>query len=221
MGTYLYCLGDASHPLPQDVSGVDGAAVTGVPVVGFRAWISELERAPAASLERIRAHNTVVEAAARHSTPLPFRFGQWFEHSDALEQSLTDRSESLRQSLDHVRGRVEFGVRIVDPRHQREPPPDRASGKAYLEGLARRERQQEEARRRGVEIAEQIQQWLGPLVRDQRVKPAEVPALAAIAHLVDRHDTGNYGRRMSEFAPQDTALKLLATGPWPPYGFVE
>lgn len=219
-GVYVYCLGDPDHPPPRDVLGIQDAPVNDRRTADFTAWVSPADRAPTASLDHVRAHNRVVEAAARVRTPVPFRFGQWFTDDAALESSLLDRRDGLLASLDRVRDCLEMGVRVVDPASTAEEP-DRRSGAAYLQGLARRERQAEGARRRGVAVAEDLRAWLGPLVRDARVQPVGDATLVRVAHLVGRHDTGTYRRRMDEFADRTPELHFFQSGPWPPYGFVE
>ena len=220
MGIYIYCLGEEGHPPPERVQGLDGTAVRAVSVAGFSAWASDLERQPSASLETIRAHNRVVEEAVATATPLPLRFGQWFDTMGAMRASLQEQRDQLAAGLDRVRNRLEFGVRVLDPAYAAEEPA-RESGKAYLEGLARRERRTEEGRQRGLQVAAEIEQWLGDLQRDSRVRPLGAEALASIAYLVDRHDTRSYKRRIQGFPDQRPELEFVFTGPWPPYGFVE
>ncbi len=220
MGIYAYCLGQKHHPHPGDVTGLSDAPVHDEEIAGFRVWVSDLPRAPAASLDGIRIHNAVVEAASVHATPLPFRFGQWFASREELARSLDERSEVLAQRLTHVADMLEYGIRVVDPAH-RTPVADRASGTAYMEGLARRARGDELDRERGREIAAELRDHLGPLVRDERVRFGGGGTLASIAYLVDRHDTGNYASRVRDYPASRPDLRFLFTGPWPPYGFVE
>lgn len=221
MGLYLYCVGPPSHPEPESVEGVEGGAVRSLDTAGMRAWVSHLDAAPAASLERVRAHNAVVEAAGSVSTPLPMRFGQWFPSEEALVDTLNDRRLELERSLERVRGAVEFGVRVLAPAEGDVGPPERSSGRSYLESLARREEVAESSRRLGAEVAVELRRFLGPLVRDQQVRPGGSSGLVAIAHLVARHDTGAYDRRVHTFTEHRTDLRFVISGPWPPYGFVD
>jgi hypothetical protein len=220
MGIYVYCLGTEAHPDPAALQGVEGAAVRGERVAGLGAWVSDMTRAPTPSLDAVRAHNAVVEAATETATPLPFRFGQWFESRDAFVRSIEERRERLGESLHRIGDALEFGVRVIDPEHQTAPP-DRTSGTAYLEALAMRGRQDEADRERGRAVAAALRARLGPLVRDERVRLVGAGTLASIAHLVARHDTGEYERNIRGFPSERPELRFLFTGPWPPYGFVE
>lgn len=221
MGLYLYCVGPAGTPAPDGLEGVDGHAVDCLDLAGLRLWVSDMGPAEPATVERVRAHAGVVEAASARITPLPMRYGQWFETESALRAALEDRREELARSLAQVRDALEFGVRVVDPEARRDAPPDGTSGRAYLEALARREREAAKARERGQRVAEALGAFLGGLVRAQRVRDGGADTLVAIDHLVARHDTGNYRRRIEEFPEREAGLRFFFTGPWPPYGFVD
>lgn len=221
MGLYLYCVGAGDHPKPGELEGIDGAPVRALDTAGLRAWVSPMEAAPPASLDRVRSHNAVVEAAAEERTPLPMRFGQWFDSEAELKAALAERRPRLEAALERVRGALEFGVRVLDPARTEPTPPDRSSGTAYLEGLARRVEVAEQSRRRGAEVAAELRSFLGPVVRAQSVRPGGSGAIVTIAHLVARHDTGTYGTRLRTFSTRRPDVRLVPSGPWPPYGFTD
>lgn len=221
MGLYLYCVGGPDHPEPDALTGIEGVPVRSLDAAGLRAWVSPMETAPAASLDRVRAHNAVVEVSAEMSTPLPMRYGQWFESEEELAAVLADRQATLAAGLERVRGAMEFGVRVLEPGQKDRAAPDRSSGKAYLEGLARREDEAERARRRAAQVAAELRSFLGPVVRAQQVRPGGSGALVSIAHLVGRHDTGTYNTRLRTFSLRWPELRFVFSGPWPPYGFTD
>lgn len=220
MGLYVYCIGRPSHPAPRDTAGLDGAPVREQEVAGFSVWVSELVAPPRPSLDAVRAHNAVVEAACETETPLPLRFGQWFESRAGLETNLAGRRDELTDRLERVAGALEHGVRILDPGHE-PAPQERGSGTAYMESLARRARKEQLGHSRGRDAAVALQEWLGPMVRDARVRPAGAGTIAVAAFLVDRHDTRSYAERVRQFPPERPDLQFVFSGPWPPYGFVE
>lgn len=221
-GLYLYCVGGPEHPEPTELEGIDGIAVRSLETPGLRVWVSAMESAPAATLDRVRMHNAVVEASTARDTPLPMRFGQWFASETELEAAMAERGPRLERALDRVRDALEFGVRVMDPARRPDPtPPDRSSGTAYLEGLARRGEVAEQSRRLGAEVAAELRSFLGPVVRAQSVRGGGEGALVTIAHLVARHDTGTYGTRLRTFSTRRPDVRLVLSGPWPPYGFID
>lgn len=221
MGLYLYCIGGADHPVPEGVRGIGGAPVSAVDLDGLVGWISSMDAVPGPSLDRVREHNEVVERACAERTALPLRFGQWFSGESALAAELHDRRSALEDGLRRVAGALEMGVRVLDPEH-RDDPPDRSTGRAYLEALALRGASATAARERGRAVAGELREWLGPLVREERVRPLGTSAgLVAVAYLVDRHDIGTYTSRAEDFAAHHGDLSFLFSGPWPPYGFAD
>lgn len=220
MGLYLYCLGASGHPYPGAVRGVADRTVSAIETGGLVAWVSTVDAAPNTSLEQVRRHNEVVESACAEQTALPVRFGQWFPDRAALDALVLERRDSLTAALRRVAGAMEMGVRVVETAVPAGPP-DRSTGRAYLESLARREAATSAARERGEAVAEEVRRWLGELVRDERVRPlGTAEGLVVIAHLVDRHDIGNYTARVRGLSERHRDLRFLTSGPWPPYGFV-
>ena len=222
MALYLYCIAPAGHPAPPpDLAGVGRAPVQARDVAGLVAWVSVMDAAPAPSLAAAREHNAVVESACAERTALPVRFGQWFPGETELEASIAGRRDHLAATLHRVDGAMEMGIRITDPAHE-EVTPDRSTGRAYLETLARRDARGRAARARGEAVARELIDWIGPLARETRVRAlGSTGGLAAVACLVARHDIGDYLARAREFPARHEDLRFHFSGPWPPYGFAD
>ncbi|NIQ57813.1 MAG: hypothetical protein GWN71_31780, partial [Gammaproteobacteria bacterium] len=222
MGLYLYCVGRSDHPDPGPQTGIDGAAVRSPEVAGYRVWLSALPASPAASLDRVRSHHAVIERCCAPATLLPMRFGQWFDTEDGLAAALEGRRARLDRGLERVRDAVEFGIRVIDPGFPASAEvPDRSSGRAYLEALARREREATARERRGATVAVALERHLGSCIRAQCARFMTSGALVAAAHLISRHDTGTYRERVRTFEESRPDLRFALSGPWPPYGFVD
>lgn len=118
MPIYLYCLARAGNDPPAGVSGLDGLAVRGHTVGSLVAWVSEMAPgALAATVERARAHDSVVRRAMELGAPVPARFGQRFPDEAALARGVMEHHAELLSALERVRGAVEMTVRIaIGPR---------------------------------------------------------------------------------------------------------
>lgn len=181
-----------------------------------------------------RAHHSVVEALAAHTTVLPLRLATVYlddnRARDALEAGRTMFAERLTRLADHV----EWGVKIyVEPSAVPEAPAapaaDLTPGRAYL-----RNRRQQQSVRDNVYQAAQ--------------KAAERVETAGRKHAADRvrhrvqqgvlADTADAGenvvndayfvplKRCDEFLAEVThaadglqGVRVEATGPWAPYSF--
>lgn len=223
MGAYLYCVLPAGvGSVPAALRGIDDATVEAVPLGDLSVWLSRLEQRPDATLDRVRAHNGVIEAAASgEATPVPLRFGQWVADEQQLAGAIGARAEPLARTLERIAGAVEFGVRIADPAKVAAgavPTPAESTGREYLERLAERDRLDP----RGEDLARQLRGATAGLVREERVEPLpSAHGLVTVAHLVDRKDIAAYRAAVTGFRDRFGDLRFLISGPWPPYSFVE
>ena len=225
MGAYLYCVLPADAPDPS-VAGIDGVPLRSLRAHGVTVWVADVARAPQPDLDRIRAHDAVIRAAMDAGrTPVPIRFGQVAGSDDDVRAHLAGRD--YRPDLERVSGCVEFGIRIVDPEvsdaAEPEPPAPggTGTGAAYMRKLAARVRALERTRARALEAAHGLNDELGPLVRESRIAPSERPPGAVVAHLVQTSATDAYVARARELSHGRPPLRIVVTGPWPPYSFVE
>ena len=226
MGLYLYCLVSAAARPPAALVGLDDAPVEARAVAGLGCWVSPCAVRPEASLERVRRHNAVVEAAlAGGTTPLPLRFGQWLESEEVLEGRLLEGRTAYLQALQRLEGTVEFGVRVLDPaREQPELPAAQGgvSGTAYMAALAARVQAERAVGARGLEIAARLRAVLGPNLKQERIEA--LPSrhgLVSMAHLVEHRAQQEYRAAVETVRRQRPELRFLVTGPWPPYSFGE
>lgn len=223
-GLYLYCIAAADNRPPTGLAGIGDSPVRAVDSPPFAVWASRLDRPPTPDVSAIQRHNHVVETAGRHEHgALPVRFGQWLDSEAALLDAIAERRDQYAEALPRVAGAVELGVRVVSP----EPVPAgaasveaAASGREYLESVARRSAASRARTARGRELARELHDTLGPLLRDQRTdSPATPRGLVELAHLVSRDEVEEYRDQVSTFAAGEPDLRFLVSGPWPPYSF--
>src|SRR3954465_919525 len=121
MSTHLYCVLPSEVPtdVPSGLTGVEGGSVRALPVDHLVAWVSDVERDIPVSIDGVRAHDAVVEAALESgSTPVPARFGQRFADDDACRAALALRGESVESLLASMQGLVEMTI-LITPSTQR------------------------------------------------------------------------------------------------------
>jgi len=226
MGLYLYCFVPAAVRPPALLGGLEDEPVQARALGDLGCWVSSCAARPEASLERVRRHNAVVEAAlAGGTTPLPLRFGQWLETDGALEEVLLERRAAYLQALQRLDGTVEFGLRVLDPalaQAEPSPPHGAASGTAYMRELAARVQAEQAVGARGLEIAARLRAVLGPHLKQERIEA--LPSrhgLVSLAHLIERRAEREYRAAVDDVRRQRPELRFLVTGPWPPYSFGE
>jgi hypothetical protein len=98
--------------------------------------------------------------------------------------------------------------------------PRQGSGTAYLLAKRRQVLGDERLRRSAEEIAAELASFVAGTARDSLVELNATGALVVrAAHLVGRDDVAQYRARLREFGERRPRLRLLASGPWPPYSF--
>jgi hypothetical protein len=235
MGLYVYCLcedpGAAAFEWP---AGVGGARVRVLSFGGLAAVVSEAgEEATAANEGTLLAHNRVNAAALVAATPLPCRFGTRAA-AERLAEYVSANEAALAAALARVRGRVEMSVKLMEKSEvgsQKSEVENEAgnaelaaagAGTAFLLKKRRELLGEEGARRRAEEAAAWLASGVGELAREtaERLSPPEAIFVRA-AHLVENARVTEYRARLRTLAAERQDLRLLISGPWPPYSFSE
>jgi hypothetical protein len=217
--------------IPAGLSGLAGARVRALPVEGIVAWVSDVERDVRVSVEGVRAHDAVVEAALQTgTTPVPARFGQRFRDDDACRAALSSRVASVELLLSTIQGFVEMTL-IITPSTRRmlrdlQPvipemvePSVRGAGRQYLETLQAREAATGAVRTAMDNLASVLFAAVEPLVRRSAVHEqlTRLP-FRTISHLIAREAIAEYKRAVGE-VPSDLEFRFLLIGPRAPYSF--
>jgi hypothetical protein len=234
MTTHLYCVLPHHHlrgAVPPGLNGVSGGAVRALPLNGLVAWVSDIGPGVPVSIDGVKAHDAVVEAALETgSTPVPARFGQRFENDEACGAALASRAPSVESLLETMQGFVEMAV-IIAPSTSRmigdlEPLlPEMlevetgAADPLYLATLRKRELRTGVINRLTDAIAAELSEAAGPYVQRALVHQTATPLpLRTVSHLVKRSDVDAYRAAVSRVRGGDQ-FRLLFIGPRAPYSF--
>jgi hypothetical protein len=216
-GVYVYALlGDA--PPPGAGAGLREEPLRVMRVGDLLAAVGEMAEPPAVSETTLRAHDAVVRRLADSvDAILPVRFGSLLSES-SLADVLRARARELSGALALVAGRQQMTLRVLGDTPSSvaagaDAPSDAGPGARYL--AARRAEW-----RRAHEVAElaPLRPALASLVRAERVTRHDTPPLlASVYHLIDRGAATAYHAAIESVAL--APLRVVATGPWPPYAF--
>lgn len=250
MSLYVYCLGDElSGAAFEGTAGVGGAPVRLLALGRVSAVVSDAHAEPVAvTEENLLAHNRVNAAALAVSTPLPFRFGTRAAPERLAEYAASNEA-ALAEALARVRGLVEMSVKLMEKAEgegrrgkgksegggraagDRDVPAESGEeaaaaavgrGTAFLLKKRLEVLGEEGARRRAEELAAWLAAGLAGLARESavRLSPSEAIVVRA-AHLVERARVAEYRARLRGLGAGRPGLRLLTSGPWPPYSFSE
>ena len=246
---------DTGGGTTPELTGVAGTDVRVVTQAGLRAYVSTVpleqfdEDALRRNLEDLawlevtaRAHHEVVEAVARTAPTAPVRLVTVYRGDDHVRHMLGERAGEFEGVLDGITGRAEWGVKLYAASGR---PDDqnggndtdqpggtagagterRGAGTAYLQRRRSSLRGREDARRRALARAEQIDATLGGIAVASRRHPPQDPQLSGRsewmvlngAYLVDEDRGDEFASAAESLRTPDVDLHV--TGPWAPYSF--
>ena len=209
---HLYALADHPARLPA-LGGIGKSPLASAEVGGIDAIFSELALAPTeATEETILAHAQVVEElAALNEAVLPARLARPYESEAALVDAIRGRTPQLRDALEHVRGCVEMGVRVVQQRNGSDSASD--SGSDYMRGRL-------EAIQGAKRVAHELDAAVRSVTRDSAHGVTATSELVlSAAYLLPRAEVEPFRAAVETLAGQHPDLAYVCLGPWPPYSF--
>jgi hypothetical protein len=206
----LYAITDDPAPPLPDVGPLSAVASHGLALVCAPAEQVEL------SAEVLWRHEEVVEALMEDRDVLPVRFGTRVADETAAARALGERHRELSAALDRVRGAVELSLRMLGERpDDTRGATELSSGTDYLRAKARAAAAHEGALRA-------VHEPLARRARASKQRPVrEENELLRAAYLVDREQVDGFVDLVSELQASNPRVRLLCTGPWPPYSFTE
>jgi hypothetical protein len=256
---WAYCVLRAGDPVPEPLPGVDphapvhpveegglAALVSSVPLAEFGEEPLRENLNDLAWLERVaRAHESVLESALTGGPIVPLRLCTIFADEKAARAMLAREEKQLREALDRLDGRREWGVKLLVDRDAlaaaaRERSPEvaslheesagRSGGAAYMLEQRLQRLVRELVDQLAGELADDVHARLGDWAADSVLNPPQNRELSGYegemllngAYLVEIERTDGLRALLSELEERhhDLGARLELTGPWPPYNFV-
>ena len=223
------------HALP---AGVEGAQVLLVAEGGLAAACSVVPDGCATpTVPRATAFAWVVGALHAVTAVLPFRYGNFLDSSERVLNLLRVHRAEFLQSLEEVEGCDEMGLRILLENRPHlacaqpacaAPRQSVRAGREFLEGrrahYAAEECDEAPASPLGGAAAEArgALEGLAVKCREERSGAPASPLgrVLSLFFLVRRENVERFREAFRQLQ-QETSAKMLLTGPWPPYNFVD
>lgn len=225
---YLYAIGETStQPLPQ-VAGIGGKAPEALPVGGVTLVLDRIVSLSGDRFTTLCLHQKVVEAVMATRPVLPFRFGTQVSDLDEVAAAIWSNLPAITGNLRRVAGCVELGLVVGKGQcggigeDQDRAPPSASNGRDYLTQLVRRDAERRAVEDRLTARFAPLDAQLRHLSRSQRqLAPGRPRNLLRFTYLVPIGSVPRFRRAVAQ-ARQDARMpSLFASGPWPPYSFVD
>jgi hypothetical protein len=209
---YVYAVAESLGDL-ADLTGVQGEPLTILPFAGGVAVVGEVGARPAADPDTLHAQDTLVRALhGRAAALLPMRFGTASGDREEVMRAIQAHG-NLAARLAAVRGCEQMVVRVLGAGiAPDEPVAPKGTGTEYLEALAKRHRP--------APALDAFAAALANVSRAVKIEPSNQPGmLGAVYNLIERGRADEYRRAVDEVAADVPAVRVLVSGPSPPYAF--
>ncbi len=240
MSCLLYCIFRGPRPAHTlTLKGVGGGPVALVRQLGLNAAISKIAQPELpGDLPAIRTFGQVIAAFNFERSVIPLRFGCRLPDASRVARLLKTHASRYEALLTEVEGCVEMGIRLLLPEEflvssttacrrpesclSRPPatPTNRAGSnylqarRAFYDGLDRETQSYHQ-------FAQQfITPFRGRFVNSKIEGPSSRLPLLSLYFLVPREGVESFRQTFRSLALA-APVKMLLTGPWPPYNFVE
>ncbi|MEN4007036.1 MAG: GvpL/GvpF family gas vesicle protein [Methanobacterium sp.] len=248
-GRYLYCVADSGEEMSLGDIGIENSEVYTIPYNDICAVVHNCPAEPYKSDDDevvkswIMKHEKVIETAwEKFGTVLPLGFDIIIKSDDDPKQTvkkwLNEDYENLKQQIEKVRGRAEYGIQILwDPKiigHDiaesneeikklKEEIRTKSKGAAYIykqkiENKLKKE-MEKKADRCFKEFYGRIKKRVGKIRVEKTKKDEKMQMLMNLSCLISNDKVEKLGVELDKINKMD-GLFVRFTGPWPPYSFV-
>ena len=186
---------------------------------------------PAPTIEAVLRHEAIVESVRQQRRAIPVRFGTVFRDAASVTQAIAERYDALQADLDRLGDKVELSLTALWaglPADDDAAAPGanganaaQGAGARYLRERAAECRREDALRERARVVVDRLDQILGPRALDRCVLLLPRPGVAVrTAYLVDPAEVRAVRMAFEATRRSQGDVRLLLTGPWPPYSFV-
>lgn len=239
-GKYLYGIVEGSSEVRLKDTGLFGKHAYAVPYKDLSAVVSNVplkEMQPDA--EAITSHQRVIEESRMCGTILPARFGIMFKSDDGVKQMLTKSYKELKTKMNKVRGKDEFGLKILieesdlkkfalsshnnaEVKKIKKEISSSGEGTAYFLKMRMEEAIRNDTYRRIDLLSHKIHAELAKSVVDSCILKSDFDQIILnAAYLIDRGEAQDFHKKFeaikSRHAKEGFTFHL--SGPWAPYSF--
>jgi gas vesicle protein GvpL/GvpF len=231
---YVYAIVARKALLPPGITGFHDRPLLLIGCKDLGAVSSEMTSSePRPVIEDATLHESIVEAIRALVPALPVQFGTVLPDAASVERALERQYDALVSDLVRLGDALEFGLTILwdddgpstsirggskDPAR---PEGARGRGTAYLRARIEETRQENGRRARAQALVDALDAVLSPCSIDQRHTLLPTGRIAArAAYLVQQGSEEAFKAAFRQARLMRPDLRLLLTGPWPPYSFV-
>jgi hypothetical protein len=236
MKLYLYGIIDSSGMIRESICGLEGADVYNIPYCDIGAVVSEINQPIQGVSERVvLEHEAVAEKLMEKFTVLPFRLLTILDGRENVLSMMDDYYGDFRDNLDRLRGKAEFGIKVVWPadkvknriitthrtKIQNVHPSNDSAERRFIREKVEEHKINKAFREKADRCINVMDIFLGKFAAAKKLEILRTENLLLSAvYLVAKDNQDNFKEAFEHIRTARKDLKYLFSGPWPPYHFV-
>jgi len=236
MKLYLYGIIDSSSMIRESICGLEGSGVYNIPYCDIGAVVSEINQPIRGVSERVvLEHEAVAEKLMEKFTVLPFRLLTILDGRENVLSMMDDYYGDFRDNLDGLRGKVEFGIKVVWPadkvkrriintyrtKNQNVHLSDDSVERRFVREKFEEHKIDRAFREKADRYIHAMDVFLGKFATAKKLETLRTENLLLSAvYLVTKDNQDNFREAFEHIRTARKDLKYLFSGPWPPYHFV-
>jgi hypothetical protein len=223
---YVYAIVDGDTLLPPtDVA--DSGELVMVQCRALAAVTGWCDDCATCTTDAVLRHEAVVEAVRRQGRALPVRFGTVFRDPISVVTAVAERYERLVDDLDRLGDKAELSLTALwaaptfaEVTHTWQSE-GTSEGWQYLRARADELQRDESRKMKARAVADELDRTLGSLAIEHRRSFLPTPRIAMRAtYLLDPARVSAFKAVFERTLIDSNDVRVLLTGPWPPYSFV-
>lgn len=196
---------------------IESDRLAAVVELGFT--LESLESDEEQLLQAVVHHDKTIRALFEQGPVLPLRFGICFRSEDLLQEHLRSQAADYQKTLERVRDRAEYTLKLTPIAPADATPPPEAKGKNYLLAKKQRfQRQQAEQRSSAGELETLVAAIAATYPDCLHAEARE--KVERLHFLVARHERASLSQQLQQWQALAPRWELQLSDPLPPYHFV-
>jgi hypothetical protein len=236
MKLYLYCIIDSSSMIRESICGLEGSGVYNIPYSDIGAVVSEINQPIQGVSERVvLEHEAVAEKLMEKFTVLPVRLLTILDGRENVLSMMDDYYDDFKDNLDGLRGKVEFGIKVVWPadkvkrriintyrtKNRNAHLLDDSVERRFVRAKFEEHKIDSAFREKADRYINAMDVFLGKFATAKKLETLRTENLLLSAvYLVTKDNQDNFREAFEHIRAARKDLKYLFSGPWPPYHFV-
>ena len=233
---YIYGIIDSNGQIDESVYGLEGSNVYNIPYCDIGAVVSEVNQPIRRVTESVvLEHEAVAEKLMENFTVLPVRLLTVLDKRENVLSMMEDYYGDFKDNLDRLRGKVEFGVKVIWPadkvksriinayrtRNQNVHVSDDSVERKFIRDKLKEHKIDKAFKEKADRCINAIDIFLGKFAAAKKLETLRTENLLLSAvYLVRKDNQNNFKEAFEHIRTARDDLKYLFSGPWPPYHFV-